>query len=84
MKENCFIAIWFFFGVIMLRFYAKRNRTVFSAFVGMMSGGVSLVALHYLGAYLETTIPVNLFNTAVAIILGIPGTAVIAAVNLLL
>ncbi len=82
MKENCFIAIWFFLGIIMLKIYAKRSKTTRSAFIGMMSGGASLVAVHFLGTYIGTAIPVNLFNTAVSLILGIPGTALIVAINL--
>jgi len=83
LKEHFFTAIWFFFGIVMLKFYSRRNRTVASAFIGMMSGGISLVALHFLGSYIGITVPVNLFNTAVSLVLGIPGTALIAGINLL-
>lgn len=82
MKEYIFIGIWIILGIIMLRFYAKRKHTVKSAFAGMMSGGIALVAVHYLGNYIGITVPVNLFNTAVSLILGIPGAALITAVNI--
>lgn len=81
MNRYIFIAIWLLLGIIILRMYAKRKHTVRSAFFGMMSGGISLAALHFFGGYIGLDIPLNLFNTAVSLILGIPGTAVIAAVN---
>lgn len=84
MNEYIFWGIWILSGIIMLRIYAKRKSTVKSSFFGMMSGGISLVAVHYLGNYIGAAIPVNLFNTAVSIIFGIPGTALITAVNVFL
>ncbi|MBQ3567290.1 MAG: pro-sigmaK processing inhibitor BofA family protein [Oscillospiraceae bacterium] len=84
MKEYFFIGIWIAAGIIMLKFYAKRKNTVISAFAGMISGGIALVAVHYLGSYIGITIPVNLFNTAVSLILGIPGAVFITAVNIFL
>ncbi|MGN0613266.1 MAG: pro-sigmaK processing inhibitor BofA family protein [Porcipelethomonas sp.] len=84
MNEYIFKGIWVIAGIIMLRFYAKRKNTVRSAFFGMISGGIALVLLHYFGGYIGFTPPVNLFNTMVSLILGIPGVVLIAAVNLLL
>lgn len=81
MNEYIFIAIWAVIGFIIIRMYAKRKNTFKSAVFGMLSGGLALVAVHYLGDYINVNIPLNLFNTAVSLILGIPGTAVITAVN---
>ena len=84
MNDYIFKFIWIVAGLIMLRVYAKRKGTVKSAFVGMLSGGAALILLHYYGSYIGFSPPVNLFNTVVSLVLGIPGVALIAAVNLLL
>ncbi len=68
----------------MLKVYAKRRKTIRSAFFGMITGGVSLLAIHYIGSYIGFTVPINLFNTIISLILGIPGTAIILGVNLFL
>ena len=82
MNETIFKAIWIVAGIIMLIFYSKRKHTVRSALSGMLSGCVALVLLHYFGGSLGYAPPVNLFNTAVALILGVPGTVMIMAVNI--
>ncbi|MBE6845174.1 MAG: hypothetical protein E7508_05585 [Ruminococcus sp.] len=82
MKEHIFTGIWVVLGLFMLKTYGKKENTIRTAFLGMASGGASLVILHYLGGYLGTVIPVNLFNTIVSLILGIPGVILIACVNM--
>lgn len=69
--------------LIMVVYYAKRKNTIRSAFVGMLSGVAALVLLHYFGDRIGYSPPVNMFNTGVALTLGIPGTALIMAVNII-
>ncbi len=81
MNVYIFIAVWVFMGFIILRVYAKRKNTIKSAVFGMLSGGLAITAVHFFGSYINIDIPLNLFNTAISLILGIPGAAVITAVN---
>lgn len=71
-------------GLIMIVYYAKRKHTVRSAFSGMLSGGAALLLLYYFGDGLGYAPPVNLFNTAVSLVLGIPGVAIIMAANIIM
>ncbi len=82
MNDYIFKFIWIIAGIIMIRFYAKRKSTVKSALIGMVSGGAALIILHYYGHYIGVSPPVNLFNTVVSLVLGIPGAALIAAIDL--
>ena len=84
MNDVIFKGIWVLLGIIMLRYYAKRKHTVKSAFFGMLSGGTVLVIMHYFGSHIVFTPPLNLFNTMISLVLGVPGVILISAVNLLL
>lgn len=84
MNDVIFKGIWVLLGIIMLRYYAKRKNTVKSAFFGMISGGIVLMLMHYYGNYIGFSPPLNLFNTMVSLVLGVPGVILIAAVNLFL
>ena len=81
MQKYIFYALWATAAIIMLIFYSKREHTFFSSLIGMGSGAGSLILIHYFGNHIGITAPLNIFNTAVSIILGIPGTALIAFVN---
>ncbi len=83
MNDMIFKGIFVAAGIIMLVYYARRKNTVKSALSGMLSGAAALVLLHYLGDNLGYAPPVNLFNTAVSLVLGVPGAALIMAVNLI-
>ncbi|MCM1228291.1 MAG: pro-sigmaK processing inhibitor BofA family protein [Clostridium sp.] len=83
MNEMLFKAILAAAGLVMIIYYAKRKHTIKSAVFGMASGGISLLLMHYLGNNLGYAPPVNLFNTAVSLVLGIPGTALIMAANII-
>lgn len=74
-------AVWILMGIVMLVYYAKRKHTVRSAFGGMASGASALILLHYFGEYAGYAPPLNLFNTAVSLVLGIPGAVLVTAVN---
>ncbi|MGN1481972.1 pro-sigmaK processing inhibitor BofA family protein [Porcipelethomonas sp.] len=84
MNDLIFKGIWVIIGLIMLRFYAKRKHTVRSAILGMVSGGVSLVLLHYFGSYIGFSPQINMFNTMMSLVLGVPGVILITCVNMLL
>ena len=73
--------VWAILGIIMIVYYAKRKHTVSSALIGMTSGAAALVLLHYFGGYIGYAPPLNLFNTAVSLVLGIPGAVLVTAVN---
>ena len=54
------------------------------SFFGMLSGGTVLVLMHYFGSHIGFSPPLNLFNTMISLVLGVPGVILISAVNLLL
>lgn len=83
MNEMIYKGIWVVLGLVMIIYYAKRKHTVRSAFSGMLSGAAALILLHYFGDNLGYAPPVNLFNTGVSLVLGIPGAVLIMAVNLI-
>lgn len=84
MDKMIFKGIWIAVGLIMLIYYARRKHTVRSVFFGMLSGCIALVLMHYFGGKLGFAPPVNLFNTAVSLILGVPGVVLIMVVNLIM
>lgn len=81
MNDYIFKFIWIAIGIIMLRIYAKRKSTIKSALFGMLSGGAALILLHYFGGYIGFSPPLNLFNTMVSLLLGIPGLTLIVIAN---
>lgn len=83
MNDMIYKGIWVVSAIIMIIYYARRKHTVRSALSGMLSGGAALLLLHYFGDNLGYAPPVNLFNTAVSLVLGVPGAALIMAVNLI-
>ncbi len=81
MQKYIFYAVWAAAALIMLIFYSKREHAFRSSLLGMGSGAGGLLILHYFGSYIGIAVPLNIFNTALSLILGIPGTALIAVVN---
>ena len=84
MKDAIFWAVWIILGVIMLVFYGKTKRPVKNAAIGMTLGGVGLLGVHFLGGYFGLTLSLNLFNTMVSLILGIPGVVLLTVGNVLM
>lgn len=84
MNDMTFKIIWIVAGIIMLIYYAKRKRTIRSAFSGMLSGCIVLLLLHYYGGRLGFAPPINLFNTGVSLIFGVPGVVMIMVANILM
>lgn len=70
------------FGIVMLCTLAGRQHAFICSLMTMMSGGGTLLLLHFYGDRLGFAPPINLFNTALSLILGIPGAALIEAVNI--
>ena len=81
MNDLIFYAMLVLSGLAMLIFYGRR-RSIKSVFTGMLSGGGLLVLLHFFGGALGYAPPLSLFNTAVSLILGIPGVIMIVVVNM--
>ncbi|GHU54377.1 hypothetical protein FACS1894132_08920 [Clostridia bacterium] len=81
MNDIVFYGIWVIVGLIMLVYYAKRKRTLTSSIVGMGSGMVALLLLHYFGESINFTPELSLFNTMTALILGVPGVIMMIVVN---
>ncbi len=82
MNDIIFKGILVAIALIMLIYYAKRKHTIRSAFMGMFSGGCTLLLLHYFGGEFGFSPPVNFFNTIISVVLGIPGAILIMAVNM--
>lgn len=73
-----FILLFLFCGVSMLIFYIRNKKPFPSALKGMLSGGLSLIAVHFLGGSMGFYIPLNFFTSAVSLILGAPGVIIMA------
>ncbi len=76
------IGIFGIAGIIMLLTYAQRDHAFIHSLIGMMSGSGALLLFHFYGDRLGYAPPVNLFNTAVSLIMGIPGAVMIEALNI--
>ncbi len=68
-----FTLLWSISGAIMLVYYANRKHPLLSALFGMLSGGGCLLLLCFYGDKIGITAELNLFNTMISLILGIPG-----------
>ena len=73
-----FASIWCVLGAIMLFYYSKRKHPVLYAMFGMASGGGALLLLHYYGDKIGIVPQLNIFNTMVSLVLGIPGVTMLA------
>ncbi len=60
-------------AIIMLIYYGKSDAPIRSSLKGVFFGAAALAAVHFLGAYFSFTLPLNIFNIAVSLILGVPG-----------
>jgi len=71
-------------SVVMLIHCLRSEKPFKTAFRSMAGGGISLVLLHFFGSSLGLALPLNLFTAFVSLILGLPGTASMAVIELLL
>ena len=83
MYNAVFWSIWAIIGIIMLIFYGRTKRPVKNAVVGMSLGGIGLVSVHFLGGYIGITLALNLFNTTISLLLGVPGVILLVVGNFL-
>lgn len=83
MDVNLFKGLCAAVGIIMLIYYGRRKKPFSSAVFGMISGCAALVIFHYAGKYVGFSPAINMFNTAVSLVLGAPGAALIMAVNMI-
>jgi hypothetical protein len=70
MNDYIFWAIWAVAGLIMLIYYMKRKR---GYIITPILGIAALLACHYYGDFLGFTPELNVFNVAIAGVLGVPG-----------
>lgn len=73
METILFWLVWVLLGIIMLIYYGRSKKPVRNAFIGMATGGAGLLGVHFLGGYIGLSLSLNLFNTLVSLLLGIPG-----------
>lgn len=76
MGKIIFYLLFIFCLTAMLLNYIKSRKPVLSALKGMLSGGLSLAAVHFFGGYAGLYLPLNFFTAAVSLILGIPGVLI--------
>lgn len=58
--------------IIMLVYYLKREKKVFSAFFGALTGIAALMILNKYGNVIDVEIPLNIFNLGGSTVLGVP------------
>lgn len=68
-------------AIIMLCWYLRSKKPARTAFFGMSSGAAALLAAHFWGSGLGLYLPLNIFTTAVSLILGAPGVLILAIIN---
>lgn len=67
-----FWSIWGLCFIIMLIYYSKRKHPIISAVTSMIFGVSLLIVCHFFGQSIGFTPPINLFNTMLALTLGLP------------
>ncbi|MBQ8825792.1 MAG: pro-sigmaK processing inhibitor BofA family protein [Oscillospiraceae bacterium] len=78
MGKNIFYLLFLFCITAVLCSFKKSKKPVLSALKGMLSGGLSLIAVHFFGGQAGFFIPLNFFTAAVSLILGMPGVIIMA------
>lgn len=59
-----------------LCYYLRSEKPARTSLKGMLSGAVSLLAVHFWGGGAGLYLPLNLFTTAVSLILGAPSVII--------
>ncbi len=67
----------------MVIYYLRNRRNIASFIAGTVSGIVSLFLLEKVSALFSLNIPLNLFNIAGSLILGVPYVVILAIMNFL-
>lgn len=76
--ELIFYLVTVISAVVMIVHFLKSGKPAKTAFFGMGSGAVFLVALHFWGGYVGFEVPLNFFTAVFSLILGIPGVLILA------
>ena len=67
----------------MVIYYLRNRRNIASFIAGTVSGIVSLFLLEKVSDLFSLNIPLNLFNIAGSLILGVPYVVILAIMNFL-
>lgn len=70
-------------SVIMMIYYFRREKKLLSFLVGAVTGGAALFLVNKYGTIVGIDIPLNLFNTAGSLILGVPFVVFLVIMNFL-
>ncbi len=73
-----FYAAFLISAIIVLTYYMRSERPARTAFKGMLSGVIALLAAYFGGGYIGLYLPVNFFTTVTALILGAPAVIIMA------
>ncbi len=65
-------------AIAVLCYYMRSGKPARTAFKGMLSGAVSLAAVHFFGGGAGFYIPLNFFTAAVSLLLGAPSVIIMA------
>lgn len=80
---NIFKIICGIIAVIMTIYYYRREKKLFSFFVGAFTGSAALFIVNKYGSLIGMTIPLNLFNISGSVILGAPFVLFLVIMNFL-
>lgn len=67
--------------IIMSAHYLRARKPVRTALKGMISGALALILLNGWGGIIGLYLPINLFNTLISLVLGIPGVIALAVIE---
>ena len=81
METIIFWVIWALVGAIMLAYYAHTRKPFRNALIGMTTGGLGLLGVHFFGETLGIGLALNLLNTMVSLVLGLPGVVMLVIFN---
>lgn len=70
-------------AVIMIIYYCRRDKKLFSFFVGAFTGSAALFIVNKYGSIIGMNIPLNLFNISGSVILGAPFVLFLVIMNFL-
>ena len=70
-------------SVIMIVYYYRRQKKLFSFFIGAFTGSAALFIVNKYGSIIGMDIPLNLFNISGSIILGTPFVLFLVIMNFL-
>lgn len=70
--EMIFKALCIVVSIIMLIYYLRREKKVFSVLFGALTGIAALTIVNKYGGLLDIEIPLNLFNVGGSVVLGVP------------